>query len=152
MTLLDQEFNSVLTGVVFANLHREHIDKVYRACSTFKTMIDDEWKMIYHDCQHHQPHNPGEHDEPVIDDKGTQRWYREGKQHRDGDRPAEIWDNGSQYWYSGGIVHRDGDLPAVIWGSGSQWWFKYGKKHRDGDKPAVIKANGDQLYYHNDLM
>ena len=146
-TIVDQEFNSVLTGVVCVNLYREHIDKMYKTCKIFKTMIDDEWKMIYHDCQHHQPHNPGEYDEPIIDKYGDQHWYKEGSVHRDQDRPAVIEANSTQWWFMEGELHRDQDQPAIIKTSGYQAWYSGGKRHRDGDLPAVIEADGTQHWY-----
>ena len=147
INITNQEFNNILTGVVFVNLHREHIDNVYNACKTFKTMIDDEWKMIYHDCQHHQPHNPGEHDDPIINKYSDQVWYREGKKHRDGDLPAVIWTSGSQEWYKEGKQHRDHDRPAEIWADDTQWWYRDGLRHRDGDQPAIIEADGSQEWH-----
>ena len=126
INITDQEFNNILSGITCTFLHNEDIDKMYNACSTFKTMIDDDWKIIYHDCLHHQPHNPGEYDEPVIDKYGNQRWYREGFVHRDGDQPAVIGASGNQYWFKEGKCHRDGDLPAVIWASGYQAWYREG--------------------------
>ena len=89
-------------------------------------MIDSEWKIIYRDCLHHQPHNPGIDDAPIIDKYGDQCWYNEGKRHRDGDLPAIIRSSGLQYWYKNGICHRDGDKPVIICPSGSHHWYKNG--------------------------
>ena len=147
MIITQQEFNDVLTSVVTTYLYREDIDNVYKSCKTFKTMIEDEWKMIYHDCQHHLPHNPGEHDEPVINKYGDQLWYKDGSIHRDWGLPAVIMADGAQEWYSGGKLHRDGDMPAVIRANGSQWWYRDDEPHRDGDKPAIIRADGSQEWW-----
>jgi hypothetical protein len=35
---------------------------------------------------------------PVVDEHGTQYWYRNDQLHRE-DGPAEIWTNGIQRWY-----------------------------------------------------
>ena len=144
MNIIHQEFNDVLTGVVYEFLYREHIDNIYKACKTMKSAIDEDWKIIYRDCLHQQPHS--EYDEPIVDDYGNQEWYKEGKLHRDGDLPAIEVDY-SQYWYKEGKCHRDGDMPAVIMDSGTQRWYKEGKLHRDGNNPAVIMVDGYQAWY-----
>ncbi len=91
-------------------------------------------------------------------------WYNaDGKRHRDGDLPAEIWyGNGGkskhEEWYLDGKRHRDGDLPAMIlYRSGKkamEEWYRDDKPHRDGDRPAMIQYNEDgavicQTYYCN---
>jgi ribosomal protein L25 (general stress protein Ctc) len=58
---------------------------------------------------------------------------------------------GTQFWYKDGQQHRDGDLPAVIYATGDQLWYKNGKLHRDGDLPAAIYADGSQFYYKNSM-
>ena len=40
-------------------------------------------------------------------------WCKDGKIHRDNDRPAHEGNN-YQIWYRNGKIHRDGDLPANI--------------------------------------
>ena len=60
--------------------------------------------------------------------------------HSVNDEPAIIYANGSKYWCKNGKPHRDGDKPAVIWANGgSKYWYKNGKLYRDGDKPVGIK-------------
>jgi len=81
--------------------------------------------------------------------RGDQYWYKDGRLHRYGDRPAAIYADGGQYWYKDGKHHRDGDLPAVIYGDGTQFWFKNGKLHRDGDRPAAMYADGNQYWFKN---
>jgi hypothetical protein len=71
----------------------------------------------------------------------VQRWYKNGKHHRDNDLPAVITVAGSQYWYQNGQQHRDNDLPAVITAGRDQYWYKNGKIHRDNDLPAIIYSN-----------
>jgi protein associated with RNAse G/E len=54
---------------------------------------------------------------------------------------VKVEEDGTQKWYKNGKLHRDRDEPAVIKADGSRWWYKDGKYHRDGDEPAVIYAN-----------
>jgi len=84
----------------------------------------------------------------VIWADGTKFYYKNGKLHRGGDKPAVIYTNGTKY-YKNGELHRDGDKPAVICASGTKYYYKNGKQHRDGDKPAAICANGTKYYYKN---
>lgn len=72
-----------------------------------------------------------------VDKYGTQRWYNDGKLHRDNDLPAIIRVE-YQEWYKNGQKHRDGDLPSKIWACGDQQWYKNGKMHRDNDSPTII--------------
>jgi predicted lipoprotein with Yx(FWY)xxD motif len=76
-------------------------------------------------------------------------FYKNGRLHRDGDKPAIIRADGTQFWYKDDQIHRDGDKPAIIRTDGTQFWYKNDKKHRDGDKPAVIHADGTQEWYRN---
>ena len=99
----------------------------------------------------------------VKDSYGTQRWYKNGKLHRDtppgaepGDLPAVIYTRGGREWYKNDKLHREGDLPAVEDSYGTQKWYKNGKLHRDtppgaelDDLPAVIYSNGTQRWYKN---
>jgi hypothetical protein len=77
------------------------------------------------------------------------RWCKNGKPHRDNDKPAVIWYNGSIYWYKNGVHHRDNDQPAVIFIDGSKYWCKNGEWHRDNDQPAVIQSDGTKRWYKN---
>ena len=80
-------------------------------------------------------------------------WRRNGRLHREDDRPALIWytDDGimmSQYWYRDDRWHREGDLPAVInyredGTIMTQGWYRDGLRHRDGDEPTVISYKED---------
>jgi hypothetical protein len=58
---------------------------------------------------------------------------------------------GDQYWFKDGKLHRDGDRPAVICANGNRYWYKDGKLHRDGDRPAAMYADGSQFYYKNGM-
>lgn len=60
-----------------------------------------------------------------------------GKQHRDGDRPAYIGANSGLYWYQNDLSHRDGDRPSSIGVDGSLVWSQNGQTHRICG-PAVI--------------
>jgi hypothetical protein len=62
----------------------------------------------------------------VIDRNGTERWFLNGKLHRE-DGPAVIRADGTQYWYLNGVIHRE-DGPAVIWADGMPWWFHNGER------------------------
>jgi hypothetical protein len=77
----------------------------------------------------------------------TRYWYKGGKLHLAGDKPAVERADGDLEWYKEGKLHRDGDLPAIEYASGTRFWYKDGKQHRDGDKPAVEHANGDRCWY-----
>jgi len=111
-------------------------------------------------------------------DDGTQKWYKNGKVHRE-DGPAIIWADGTQVWFKNNKAHRE-DGPAIIEPDGSQSWFLEGKKyskeefdvirnkytshikltdgtqkwykngvlHRE-DGPAIIEPNGHQVWYFN---
>ena len=87
--------------------------------------------------------------ESIIDDHGTQRWYKGGKLHRE-DGPAIIFKIGAREWYKDGKIHRDGDLPAVLYHDGDKEWWRHGKRHRDGDLPDIIWFNGDYQTWSED--
>lgn len=77
-------------------------------------------------------------------------WKLDGRYHRDGDLPSEIYTfNGgycTKYWSKYGKLHREGDLPSVISYDGTQYWYKNGVSHRDVG-PAILFPNGKELYY-----
>ena len=75
--------------------------------------------------------------------------YKNGKLHRDGDKPAVEYANGHKYYYKNGKQHRDGDKPAVELANGNKIYYKNNKLHRDGDKPAVEDADGYKAYWKN---
>ena len=77
-------------------------------------------------------------------------WYRNGRIHRDGDKPAIVGsDGGYKAWYKNGLLHRDNDKPAIEYANGDRLWYQNGNVHRDGDQPAII-CNGDKFWYRND--
>ena len=49
----------------------------------------------------------------------TEEWFKDGMEHRDNDKPAEI------------DYRKDGSVFSKL-------WYKDGMKHRDNDKPAEI--------------
>lgn len=55
---------------------------------------------------------------------------------------------GTRYFMRNGKVHRDLDKPAVVHMNGHMEWLNDGKLHRENG-PAVIFANGKQLYFTN---
>ncbi|MBL4898440.1 MAG: hypothetical protein JKX76_02205 [Colwellia sp.] len=111
---------------------------------------------------------------PDISEDGTEKYYQEGKLHRNGDQPAVIMSDGSTKYYQDGKLHRpslngpavimsdgttqkyyqngylhrpDNEGPAVIMSDGTQKYYLYGKLHREGDQPAGIMSDGTQKYY-----
>lgn len=92
-------------------------------------------------------------DEPAYATKeGTKVWYKDGKEHRDGDKPSYISQAGIEY-KKNDKFHRDGDKPANIridYKTGEKTgedYYKNGKLHRDGDKPAIINRNDPENGY-----
>ena len=69
---------------------------------------------------------------------GTQKWYKDGKLHRE-DGPAVIIGSIRQEWYRNGELHRE-DGPAVIDGNNYQVWYRNGELHRE-DGPAIIDGD-----------
>ena len=83
----------------------------------------------------------------VLDPRG-QRWYLNGKLHRE-DGPAIIFNNGTQEWWLNGKLHRE-DGPAVEFLGGHRGWYKNGLLHRE-DGPAVERPNGHKAWYLNGI-
>jgi hypothetical protein len=83
---------------------------------------------------------------------GTLQWLKNGKFHRDSDKPAVIYPDGTLLWYKNGEYHRDGDKPAWIWADGSLAWEKNGQLHRDGDLPAGIWPAGTLEWWKNNKL
>ena len=61
-----------------------------------------------------------------IDEDGTERWYRNGRRHRE-DGPAIIYADGSEFWYKNGKLHRE-DGPAIIYAGGTKEWLRNGRQ------------------------
>jgi hypothetical protein len=84
-------------------------------------------------------HRNHKDDLPALSDMFVEIWYKNGKFHRDNDKPAKISSN-ETVWYNNGLIHRDGDEPALIW-KDYKIWYKNGNIHRDNDKPAKISIH-----------
>ncbi len=83
---------------------------------------------------------------------GETHWYKDGKLHRDGDKPAVVEaDKGIFRWYKDNKLHRGGDKPAIINKKLGLFWYKDGECHRGGDKPAIILLTGKIRYYTHDF-
>ena len=85
----------------------------------------------------------------VITTSGHALWFRHGKLHRDGDKPAYI-SRTKQHWIQDGEFHRENDLPARIEGQpGRQTleWYQHGQRHRDGGRPAIVNSNNSYGWY-----
>jgi len=76
-------------------------------------------------------------------------WYRHGKRHRDGDRPAVELSDGTKEWWKDGELYREEDRPAVEYPGGAKEWYQNGVLHRDGDRPAIIGSDGTKMWYRN---
>lgn len=68
--------------------------------------------------------------------------------HSYNDHPSMDYDNGTKRWYKNGKLHRDGDKPALIY-TGGKIWYKNGKFHRDNNRPAIVYENGIKEWYIN---
>jgi len=88
----------------------------------------------------------------IIAFDGSQKWYKNGKLHRDKDLPALILSDRRQEWFTDGLRHRDNDLPAIIHPDGTQKWYQNNQSHRDNDLPAIIHADGTQEWYKDGLI
>ena len=80
-----------------------------------------------------------------IKTNGSDKWYLDGKLHRE-DGPAIIRADGSQVWYLHGEIHRE-NRPAAIWTNGSEEWYLHGKRHREDGPAAAIGHKGTKLWY-----
>jgi hypothetical protein len=59
--------------------------------------------------------------------------------HRDEDKPAIIWPSGQVEYYKNGKCHREGNKPAVAIGH-CQKWYKHGVRQRWGILPHYINS------------
>lgn len=87
----------------------------------------------------------------IINNDGSQEWWRHGLRHRDNDLPAIVKHTGHKAWFINGICHRNNDLPTEIYPDGTRIWIKNGNIHRDNDLPAIIKNNSLAWYQNNQL-
>ena len=82
-----------------------------------------------------------------IDNNSNMYWYKDGKLHRDNDRPSIIYKCNTRCWCKNGVFHRENDQPAVVYSNGDKLWYYRGEYHRDNGKPAVIHSDGDKRWY-----
>jgi hypothetical protein len=80
-----------------------------------------------------------------VDKAGNQRWYLNGKLHRE-DGPAIITKN-DMLWYLNGKRHREDGPAIILYGGIEKFWWHYDMRHRIGG-PAVIiyHINGYYVY------
>jgi hypothetical protein len=71
---------------------------------------------------------------------GTERWYRDGRLHRE-DGPAVTYYDGTECWFINGLRHR-ADGPAIIYDDGSESWYLNGK---EVDPMAVLIQEVEKL-------
>ena len=65
--------------------------------------------------------------DPVMNQNGSLVWRnKDGRIHRDYDRPAFIWADGTRFWYQNDQIHRDNDMPAIIRNDGQKFWYEHG--------------------------
>lgn len=85
----------------------------------------------------------GNDDNKIILSKS---YYKNGKKHRNDDKPAVISFPNCYEYYKEGLLYGDGDNPAVLEDRFSKY-YKEGLLRRDGDLPAIIHKNGSVEYY-----
>jgi len=89
----------------------------------------------------------------VIDQKGSIKYFLDGKLHRD-DGPALEHQHYHTYyraWYQHGLHHREGGPAVEKSTSINKWiklWYRNGRLHRE-DGPAIEKSNGTKMWYLN---
>ena len=104
----------------------------------------------------------GFYSELIKNEKIFIQYKKNGKLHRDNDKPAEITNCKDEKiifeeYYQNGELHRDNDKPSkIIYEDGKMIFEKYyqnGELHRDDDKPADINYEDGkiirELYYQN---
>lgn len=62
------------------------------------------------------------------------------------DGPAVIYHNGDVHWMKDGRFHREDNKPAIILINGGQHWFVNGERHRT-DGPAVMYTDGQLVWF-----
>ena len=85
-----------------------------------------------------------------IDSDGTKKWKnKEGRYHRENDKPAIEFSDGGKVWYINGKRHRENDKPAVEYADGRKIWYINGLLNRENDKPAIEWNDGGKIWYIN---
>jgi hypothetical protein len=80
---------------------------------------------------------------PITDKFGTQRWFLNGKYHRE-DGPAVIYPTGDAVWYNNGKLHRE-DGPAIIYKDGTQFWYLNDISYTEDAYKIIQFFNGVKL-------
>ena len=84
----------------------------------------------------------------VIDEYENKCWYKDGKLHREGDKPAIEYSDATKKWYKEGKFHREGDKPAIEYSNGTKLWYKKGFLHREGGLSAIEWNDGEKEWYY----
>ena len=89
--------SSIFVHSISKFLYSEEIQNIYSSNKSSRDLIDANHNYIYTKvCLHHQPHG-------YTEDDSCQKWYKEGKLHRDRDLPAFVCKKtGTQCWYNSG--------------------------------------------------
>jgi hypothetical protein len=87
-----------------------------------------------------QPHSYG--DAPAYDDEIKKLWYKNGRLHREGDKPAVITSDGKKEYWKNGNLYKKEDSNA------QRWYDEDGNPHRDNMLPAVIQGDDKLFYFH----
>lgn len=61
-----------------------------------------------------------------------------------------IASNGTQKWYQNGKLHRE-DGPAIVWADGSKFWYQNNQRHRL-DGPAIECCDGENEWYIDNVL
>jgi hypothetical protein len=88
-------------------------------------------------------------DEPsyIVTSRGDKAWHKDGKLHRDNDKPAIIYGDGSMSWYKDDMRHRDSGGPAYIIYSSTQLWFINHLKLTKEQVVLLKKINESEIKY-----
>ena len=69
-----------------------------------------------------------------IDCNGSKVWYKDGKYHREGGKPAVEIKNGTNLWYLNDLLHRE-EGPAIIYCNGNKEWWIHGNEYIPEEHP-----------------
>lgn len=112
------------------------------------TMVDWDGRKIQEWYSHGRRHRI---DKPAVISYGVKEWWYRGQRHRIG-KPAYINKiTTREKWYVNGKLHRDGDLPAVYRKDSDRTslWYQHGNLHRLNG-PAEI-GHGYKIWYQNGI-
>ena len=86
---------------------------------------------------------------PALENNGEKLWYKHGKLHRKGDKPAVVKYGEDkkvirkEYWFNGSL-HRANGKPAVI-DKDEELYLVNGDYHREDNKPSIIRKNNGEV-------